>query len=346
MYPETVRLLNCPACESAKLSYGAFAESDTEELIHGVVWCIDCRTWYPVEDGLLELLTGTLVYKDERERFVKRYGSDLRTFGLDTNLSSVDIHDMTLELQQQSHSDWYAHNERQSYSDYANTPFWLAVDRLAFEPWRDEIQEDGWLLDVGCAQGRSTFKLIDLDINILGVDISKHLVRQAVHRYRHSDHMARASFVVADANRLPLNNDTMDYILIYGVLHHLPDPQRTCKEIGRILRPGGIYFGSENNTTAFRKAFDILQSTCPMWSEEAGPQPLISKEYLSGGFEGTQIELRTYTSVYLPPQLINLVSQNTAYRLLRFFDRLGRAIPFLKSNGGLLLIHGKNPEVT
>jgi hypothetical protein len=35
---------------------------------------------------------------------------------------------------------------------------------------------------------------------------------------------------------------------------------------------------------------------------------------------------------------MNLTTKTTAYRWLRFFDKLAQATPFLKDNGGLLLI--------
>ena len=48
-------------------------------------------------------------------------------------------------------------------------------------------------------------------------------------------------------------DSSFDYVLIYGVLHHLPDAGFACREVARTLKPGGIYFGLENNETIFRK---------------------------------------------------------------------------------------------
>lgn len=338
---EIVPLLKCPACGYGKLSYHVFSEIGKGVVRDGVVLCTKCNKWYPIDDGLLELLTGDLVYRDDRQKFIVTHSDELEQLGLDVNFSPPELCDHTLQFQQQSHFDWYAHNSKQSYSDYENTPFWLAADKIAFEPWREQIRSGKFLLDVGCAQGRSTFKLMDLDIQILGMDVSKHLVRQAIERYRKGIFRARATFIAADANGLPLNDDVIDYLLIYGVLHHLPDPTRTCQEIERVLKPGGIYFGSENNVTVFRKLFDMLQKIIPIWSEEAGPEALISRKYLLDAFQGIDIQLQTSTSVFLPPHLMNLFSPTLAYRFLKFFDNLGQAIPSLKGNGGLILIRGE-----
>jgi ubiquinone/menaquinone biosynthesis C-methylase UbiE len=206
-----------------------------------------------------------------------------------TSIKSIKFQNYELQLKQQSHFDWYANNSKQSYWDYEHTSFWLAADQIAFQSWRNEIQERKWLLDVGCAQGRSTFKVMDLDIHILGLDISKKLVRQAIDRYRKGNYKAKASFIAADASSLPLIDESMDYILVYGVLHHLPYPDKMCNDITRVLKPGGIYFGSENNASSFRRIFDLLQKLKPIWSEEAGPEALISKNKLLEWFNGKSI---------------------------------------------------------
>jgi SAM-dependent methyltransferase len=270
-----------------------------------------------------------------------RHSERLSALGVNRSISADENESFKLQLKQQQHFDWYAHNTTQSYSEYEQTPFWSAVDQLTFEPWRKEITSGSWLLDIGSAQGRSTLKLLDLDINIIGFDVSKNLVRQAIQRYRSRAHRARAFFFAADGSALlPFVDEAFDYVLVYGVLHHLPDPGLTCREITRVLKPGGIYFGSENNRTVFRAAFDLLHKLSPIWHEEAGPQPLISNADLHDWFRSTVMSIDTKTSVFLPPHLINHLPRPFGYCLLRSADRIAQSIPGIRPNGGLILIHG------
>src|SRR5262249_42720873 len=155
-----------------------------------------------------------------------------------------------------------------------------AVDAVTFGDWRRAIRPGTRLIDIGCAQGRSTFKLMDLPIGIVAFDVSKALVRQAIARQRRGRHRARATFFVGDASVLPFVNEVFDYVLVYGVLHHLPDPRATCQEISRVLRLGGTCFFCENNQTALRAAFEFVQRLRPLWYEEAGKHAQMSRQEL------------------------------------------------------------------
>jgi len=340
---DSISLFQCPVCNFLDLEHFTFSEFSPQEIDEGVVWCGNCNSWFPVEGGLLDLLTGNLSYTQDRQNFWQKYSVQLEKIGL-SPIKMVGESRKDLQTVQQSHFDWYANNELQTYSAYEKQPFWKATDRLAFDLWRKDVVPGGWLLDVGCAEGRSTFNFMDLDINIVGFDVSKLLVRQAISRYRAGNYKAKAVFCAADASRFPFKSSSFNYVLIYGVLHHLPEPIFTCKEVVRVLKIDGKYFGSENNQSAFRVVFDLMQRLTPLWHEEAGPEALISSKMLSEAFKDTNMEWTTYTSVFAPPHLVNLFSQKMADWFLTITDRFGRAVPVLRNNGGLIVINGIKSE--
>jgi SAM-dependent methyltransferase len=45
---------------------------------------------------------------------------------------------------------------------------------------------------------------------------------------------------VADAQSLPLNDDSFDVAVMALVVHFVPDPPRAVAEMARVLRPGGV----------------------------------------------------------------------------------------------------------
>jgi ubiquinone/menaquinone biosynthesis C-methylase UbiE/uncharacterized protein YbaR (Trm112 family) len=346
MRRDVIDLLVCPVCGQHPLAYQAFAGEEEAAIPEGVVWCTACGQWFPIEDGLLEFLAGSVAYAEDRLRFGKRYEKELTSLGLQPLPPRGEQSDRREQQRQQAHSDWYASNSLQTYSSYEKTSFWRAADALAFDEWRSEMRAGARLLDVGCAQGRSTFKLMDLDLEIVAFDISKALVRQALARYQGQPWQATATFFVADATRFPFIGRCFDYVLIYGVLHHLVDPGATCQEIARVLKPGGVYYGQENNRTIFRAIFDFFQRRRPLWHEEAGEHATLSKQEFQDWLQTLGFLVTTRTSVFLPPHFLNELSFAKARQFLRITDRLAGSMPFLRDHGGVIIVKGTSPQKT
>ncbi|MFL5925908.1 MAG: methyltransferase domain-containing protein [Gaiellaceae bacterium] len=331
---DLVDVLVCPACRASPLRHEALP-IEGESRRDGVYWCTQCERWYPEQDGLLELLDERLAYMDDRERFWAEHRDALTDLGLRESPPGAGIGDHDTEiLHQQEHFDWYADNPRQTYSQYEHLPFWQALDAMTFERWRLRIRPGSRVLDVGCAQGRSTFKIVRDDIDVVGFDISKALIREALDRVQTG---ARLTFFVGDASSLPFMDESFDFALTYGVLHHLPDPAGICREIARVLRPGGTFFASENNRTIFRSAFELLQRIRPQWYEEAGAFAQISRRQLATWLEGAGLAASIRTSVFVPPHALNHVRVDIGTRVLRSTDRVAAAVPGLRDNGGLVV---------
>lgn len=60
--------------------------------------------------------------------------------------------------------------------------------------------------------------------------------------------------LAADAARLPFRGERFDAVFGFGVLHHVPDWRRALAEIGRVLRPGGLYLLEEYYPTVYANA--------------------------------------------------------------------------------------------
>ena len=103
--------------------------------------------------------------------------------------------------------------------------------------WLD-IPPGGVALDVGSGPGNVTAQLAGAagpDGLALGIDISEPMLARAVEAQAGPN----VGFLRADAQQLPLRDETVDAAVSLAVLQLIPNPAATLAEIARVLRPGG-----------------------------------------------------------------------------------------------------------
>lgn len=304
---------------SAQLQPTVMSQSVDGHIVDGALTCPACRASFPIRGELLELVPPAL--RDDAA------GAE-----------------ETAQLKQRRHFDWFAEAST-NYDAYQQTPFWRSADGATFARWAPYVRRGDWLLDVGCANGRSAWPFVPTGVTIVGCDISGKLIAQAIAHAKEKGVNDRASFFVADADRLPFHDATFDAVVTYGALHHLPRPARTCRDIQRIVRPGGVHLGSENNKSALRPLFDALMKIKQLWVEEAGEEPLISESMVREWLAGLPVSIRCRTHVFLPPHLVNLLGERAGGALLRATDAIFERMPISRGNGGLLVFEMSKSEV-
>ena len=89
------------------------------------------------------------------------------------------------------------------------------------------------ILDVGCGAGHLAIPLLNYGANVIGMDISRYNIRHIKNLGKHLE------IVIADAERLPFRNTSFDKVFAFGVLEHLPNPERALNEIRRCLGDEG-----------------------------------------------------------------------------------------------------------
>jgi arsenite methyltransferase len=118
-----------------------------------------------------------------------------------------------------------------------------AVARKLLAAWQEPIEwlnipAGGIALDVGCGPGNVTASLARAAGPrglALGVDISRPMLARAVR----AEAGPQVGFLRADAQRLPLRDETVDAVVSIAVLMLTPDPVAALAEMARVLRPGG-----------------------------------------------------------------------------------------------------------
>jgi SAM-dependent methyltransferase len=91
------------------------------------------------------------------------------------------------------------------------------------------------ILDIGTGNGEYALTLAQKCRveRIVAVDFSETAVRTAEERRKKSG-LINCIFIVADVHHLPFKENYFDIATIINVLHHLPAPQKTLREVSRL----------------------------------------------------------------------------------------------------------------
>ncbi|HYZ91767.1 MAG TPA: methyltransferase domain-containing protein [Actinomycetota bacterium] len=103
-------------------------------------------------------------------------------------------------------------------------------------------------VDIGSGLGRLCVPLAERFDRVVGIDISSEMVERA----RSLVHNDRIEFLVGDGTTLrPIGDATADLVFTFTVFQHIPRIsviEGYIEEVGRILRPGGVFVFQWNNT--------------------------------------------------------------------------------------------------
>ncbi len=99
------------------------------------------------------------------------------------------------------------------------------------------------VLEVGCGRGVGTEVILDRlgADRVTAFDLGDSMVDLARRRL----HGRPASLSVGDACDIAESAASIDAVVDFGIIHHVPDWQRAVAEIARVLRPGGLLLFEE-----------------------------------------------------------------------------------------------------
>ncbi len=93
------------------------------------------------------------------------------------------------------------------------------------------------VLEIGTGHGTDLLQFARGGAICSGVDITKNHLRLTKANFAHRGY--QVNLFEADAANLPFEDASFDCIYSFGVIHHIPDPEKVIKECFRVLKPGG-----------------------------------------------------------------------------------------------------------
>jgi trans-aconitate methyltransferase len=121
------------------------------------------------------------------------------------------------------------------------------------------------ILDLGCGTGHLTARIAETGAEVVGIDRSPEMIRQAKEKY------PSLRFEVMDAREIHLDGN-FDAVFSNATLHWINEPERVIAGIKKSLRPRGRFvaeFGGKGNTGELLKAMQHAWQKLGI----AGPAP-------------------------------------------------------------------------
>ena len=131
-------------------------------------------------------------------------------------------------------------NAVETYDRVSRLPQFRLI-RRSFVKKLENYTVRGSITDVGCGPGYllQTLARELPEIKLVGVDLSKEMIERAKANFNSQGLGGRAEFKEGSSEHLPFEDQTQDFIVSTGALHHFADPTSAFNEIYRVLKPGG-----------------------------------------------------------------------------------------------------------
>ena len=126
---------------------------------------------------------------------------------------------------------------------YAGQIFDLPTQRAAKERihWICRQAQGEKILDIGCSQGIVCLLLGREGFNCIGVDCEQDAINFALKELEKEESFVRqrVKFQLADASKLPFEDNFFDTVILGEILEHLTHPEKVLQEARRLLKEGG-----------------------------------------------------------------------------------------------------------
>jgi 2-polyprenyl-3-methyl-5-hydroxy-6-metoxy-1,4-benzoquinol methylase len=211
MNKNILKIIICPTCKKSSWREERLSGEDSRLI------CKSCNNWYIIEEGIPEIVLGEL--NEERKKiFFKKYEKKIKSF------NKIKAKEKIESLKQKQAQMKFFDGFSSEYVLETQT-FWRGYYSNFFEEIMPKIPKRAKILDVGCGTGLASVPFLNEDYTVIGIDISREMVKRAKMRIPPKE-KDRHLFMVADAENIPCKEDSFDVGIGMGILHHVHDTKK------------------------------------------------------------------------------------------------------------------------
>ena len=231
--PKYVSLLH-PAEVGGTLTIESFA-IDGQQVIEGILRTSDPSVWYPIIQGVPSFLSGPM--QCDLSDFCARYGLPQKRNG---SARPKSVHQVKTNV---TFSDkWRRFKQYGLQPEHKEFLFGWYCKKLGvpdLDALKDFYRSKKRVLEVGPGSGFNTrFIAENCPGEVFALDVSD----AAFTTFENTRDLQNCCVVQADLMEAPFPDDTFDFIIADGVLHHTPNTRSAVEALFKKVRPGGQFF--------------------------------------------------------------------------------------------------------
>lgn len=158
---------------------------------------------------------------------------------------------------------------------FRNSEEWQAVAQLL----KDHIP--GKVLDIGAGRGISSYAFAKAGCQVIALEPDPSLLvgAGAIRSLTATTHVP-IDIVQSYGETLPFEDNTFNIVYGRAVLHHARDLPQLCKEVARVLKPGGVFIATREHVISQRQDLDQFLNGHALHKLYGGENAFLLSEYI------------------------------------------------------------------
>ena len=210
---------------------------------------------------------------------------------------------------------------------YYDTPLHSAADRYWGSSEWQAIGEflptdSGLALDIGAGNGIASYALAKDGWQVVALEPdASHLVGVGAISQLATEHHLPIDVVQEFGEQLPFSDAHFDLVFARQVLHHARDLPQLCREIYRVLKPGGVFIAARDHVIARKTDLPKFLDTHLLHKLYGGEHAYLRSEYIAA-IESSKLKVRHVLDAFDSP--INYSPHTSATLKQELASRLDR----------------------